>query len=135
MIIVSNEEGKDIEDVAKTNQETIKYFPMDVLKGLTDETVKKVTDFLNVDNETQRKQAVDQVKKLYDLFIKTDSTQIEISPWITDAKVEWYIVDAKINIDDSASFRQGEILHMKENSAASEDTDPNEVKAANIYKN
>ena len=109
MIIVSNEEGKDIEDVAKTNPETIKYFPMDVLKGLTDETVKKVTDFLNVDNETQRKQAVDQVKKLYDLFIKTDSTQIEISPWITDAKVEWYIVDAKINIDDSASFRQVEI--------------------------
>jgi succinyl-CoA synthetase beta subunit len=135
VIIVSNEGGMDIEDVAKTNPDAIKYFPVDVLKGLTDETVKKVTDFLNVDNETQRKQAVDQVKKLYDLFIKTDSTQIEINPWITDAKGEWYLVDAKINIDDSASFRQGEIVHMKENSAASEDTDPNEVKAAKLGLN
>lgn len=135
VIIVSNEGGMDIEDVAKTNPDAIKYFPVDVLKGLTDETVRKVTDFLNVDNETQRKQAVDQVKKLYDLFIKTDSTQIEINPWITDAKGEWYLVDAKINIDDSASFRQGEIVHMKENSAASEDTDPNEVKAAKLGLN
>jgi len=135
VIIVSNEGGMDIEDVAKTNPDAIKYFPVDVLKGLTEETVRKVTDFLNVDNETQRKQAVDQVKKLYDLFIKTDSTQIEINPWITDAKGEWYLVDAKINIDDSASFRQGEIVHMKENSAASEDTDPNEVKAAKLGLN
>lgn len=135
VIIVSNEGGMDIEDVAKTNPDAIKYFPVDVLKGLTDETVRKVTDFLNVDNETQRKQAVDQVKKLYDLFIKTDSTQIEINPWITDAKGEWYLVDAKINIDDSASFRQAEIVHMKENSAASEDTDPNEVKAAKLGLN
>jgi succinyl-CoA synthetase beta subunit len=135
VIIVSNEGGMDIEDVAKTNPDAIKYFPVDVLKGLTDETVRKVTDFLNVDNETQRKQAVDQVKKLYDLFVKTDSTQIEINPWITDAKGEWYLVDAKINIDDSASFRQGEIVHMKENSAASEDTDPNEVKAAKLGLN
>ena len=135
VIIISNEGGMDIEDVAKTNPDAIKYFPVDVLKGLTDDIVKKVTDFLNVDNELQRKQAVDQVKKLYELFVKTDSTQIEINPWITDAKGDWYLVDAKINIDDSANFRQTEIVHMKENSAGSEDTDPNEEKASKLGLN
>ena len=135
VIIVSNEGGMDIEDVAKTNPNAIKYFPVDVLKGLTEENVKNVVDTLNVDNEIQRKQAADQVRKLYDLFNKTDSTQIEINPWITDSKGEWYLVDAKINIDDSASFRQNKIVYMKENSAGSEDTDPNEVKASKMGLN
>lgn len=135
VIIVSNEGGVDIEDVAKSNPGAIKYFPVDVIKGLTDETVEKVVNTLAVDNEAQRKSAAEQIKKLYTLFNKTDSTQVEINPWVIDDKGEWYLVDAKINIDDSAAFRQNEIVHMKENSEASEDVDPNEVKAHKVGLN
>jgi len=135
VIIVSNEGGVDIEDVAKTNPGAIKYFPVNVLEGLKEETVNEVVKVLNVDSEKQRQEAAEQVRKLYTLFNKIDATQIEINPWITDNKGEWYLVDAKINIDDSASFRQEKIVHMKENSAASEDLDLNEVKANKVGLN
>jgi succinyl-CoA synthetase beta subunit len=135
VIIVSNEGGVDIEEVAKLNPSAIKMFPVDVLKGLTDDLVQKVVDCLDVDNESQRKSAADQIKKLYKLFNNTDSTQVEINPWTIDEKGDWYLIDAKINIDESASYRQSELVHMKENSAASEDVDANEVKANKLGLN
>ena len=48
----------------------------------------------------------EQVKNIYNLFTKTDSTQVEINPWAVNPKNEIYSVDAKINIDDNAKFRQ-----------------------------
>lgn len=129
VIIVSNEGGVDIEDVAKNNPSAIKYFPIDVLKGITEENVKNVVGFLNLENDTQKTEARDQIKKLYSLFNNIDATQIEINPWITDNNGKWFLIDAKINIDDSASFRQEKIVSMKEDGKGSEDVDENEVKA------
>jgi succinyl-CoA synthetase beta subunit len=129
VFIVSNEGGMDIEEIAKTKPEAIHYFPINPIKGLSEDDVSKIAKTLKVSNEKQRKEAEEQIKKIYDLFNKIDATQIEINPWITDPKGRWFLVDAKINIDESASFRQNEIVDMKENSKASEDTDPNEVKA------
>lgn len=40
-----------------------------------------------------------------------------------------YCVDAKINIDDNAKFRQGDLVKLRKESVASEDVDPNEDKA------
>lgn len=40
------------------------------------------------------------------MFNKLDATQVEINPWATDPKDKLYCVDAKINIDDNAKFRQ-----------------------------
>jgi len=48
----------------------------------------------------------EQVRNLYNLFNKTDATQLEINPWAVNPNNEIYSVDAKINIDDNAKFRQ-----------------------------
>ena len=40
-----------------------------------------------------------------------------------------YCVDAKINIDDNAKFRQKDLVEMRNNSLAAEDTDPYEERA------
>lgn len=66
---------------------------------------------------------------MYKLFKECDATQLEINPWAVDPKNKIYSVDAKINIDDNAKFRQKELVNMKENSLASEDVDPYEDKA------
>ena len=87
------------------------------------------TKTINFESDAQRKDAADQLKKMYEMFNKIDATQIEINPWAIDTKGDLYIVDAKINVDESAYFRQKEIIDMKENSKASEDVDPNEQKA------
>lgn len=66
---------------------------------------------------------------MYKLFHECDATQLEINPWAVDPKNKIYSVDAKINIDDNAKFRQGKLADLKKNSLASEDIDPHEDKA------
>lgn len=81
---------------------------------------------------------------LYDLFLKTDATQVEINPFaetpegqgsfyiflatLSFANDWWlvYCVDAKINFDDNASFRQKAVFDQGDDS----ETDPREVEAA-----
>jgi len=52
----------------------------------------------------------EQVKNLYNLFVKCDIVQLEINPWSVNPKNEIYSVDAKISIDDNAKFRQKELF-------------------------
>jgi len=129
VLIVSNEGGMDIEEIAKNKPEAIHVYPIDIKKGLTNDILNNVVSVIEFESEAQRIDAKDQLVKLYDMFNKLDTTQIEINPWAIDTKGELYLVDAKINVDESAFFRQNEIVDMKENSKASEDVDPNEKKA------
>ncbi len=72
---------------------------------------------------------------MYTLFRECDATQLEINPWAVDPKNKIYSVDAKINIDDNAKFRQKALLELKNNSLASEDIDPHEETALNAGLN
>jgi succinyl-CoA synthetase beta subunit len=70
--------------------------------------------------------AGEQIKKLYDMFIKSDCTQVEINPMIetTDARV--MCLDAKLNFDDNAQFRQKDIFAQRDTTQE----DPREVEAS-----
>lgn len=66
------------------------------------------------------------------MFVKLDATQIEVNPWAITPEKDIYCIDAKINIDDNALFRQDELVQLyKEGSTttSSADTDDNEEKA------
>ena len=66
------------------------------------------------------------------MFTKTDATQIEVNPWAITPEKDIYCVDAKINIDDAALFRQEEIATLYKEGASSTsaaDYDANEEKA------
>lgn len=63
------------------------------------------------------------------MFVKLDSTQVEINPWATDPKNKLWCIDAKINIDDNAKFRQTELVKLRKTSVASEQIDPHEQQA------
>lgn len=67
---------------------------------------------------------------MYNMFTSIDATQIEINPWGLDVNNKVCCVDAKVNIDDNAEYRQGEILELKSKSLASEAKDPAEEKAS-----
>ena len=68
---------------------------------------------------------------LYDLFTGTDATQVEINPLVetTDGRV--YAADAKLNFDDNASFRQGDIFGLRDKSME----DPRDVWAEEVGLN
>lgn len=122
----------DIEEVAKNNPESIFNVPVDIKNGLTKEDAAKIVDKLEFANEKQRNHAIDQLQKLYKMFIAIDATQVEINPWAVTPDDKVYCVDAKLLIDDSAAFRQKKYVDMQKNSLASEDIDPNEVEASAI---
>ena len=79
-----------------------------------------------------REQGIDQLKKLYKMFIDLDATQVEINPWAITPEKDIYCVDAKINIDDAALFRQEEVAKLYKAGAettSAADYDANEEKA------
>lgn len=63
------------------------------------------------------------------MFLEVDATQIEVNPWAVTPDLDVYCVDAKINVDENADFRQKNIVQSHSQSDASSDTDPNEAKA------
>lgn len=69
------------------------------------------------------------------MFVGVDATQIEINPWAVTPDLDVYCVDAKINVDENAAFRQAEIVTDHESSDAGTDTDANEAKATAVGLN
>ena len=102
-IVASIEGGVEIEEVAKHHPEKVKVYPLEVDQGVTDEILNALEKDLNLSGVKGYRE---QVRNLYNLFNKCDATQVEINPWAVNPKNEIYSVDAKINIDDNAKFRQ-----------------------------
>lgn len=96
--------------------------------GFTNDDAERIVNALKLEGKT-REQGLDQLKKLYNMFMKIDATQIEINPWAITPDKDIYCVDAKINIDDNALFKHPEIVEMHKKNASSSDIDPNEEKA------
>ena len=94
----------EIEEVAKEHPEEIKTFEIDFAHGVTPDLATKIASFLKLTPGAQTKQAVDQLQKLYALFLKIDASQIEINPWAVTPDGDLYCVDAKIQIDENAHY-------------------------------
>lgn len=126
-IVASVNGGVEIEEVAKTDPQSIIVHPICPAAGLTEADLNTVVSKLQLTHIAN--DAKEQIKNLYNMFNKLDATQVEINPWATDPKDALYCVDAKINIDDNAKFRQQELVELRKTSVASEDVDPHEEKA------
>lgn len=75
--------------------------------------------------------AASEIKKLWDLFVHVDATQLEINPLVETDDSKVIAVDAKLNFDDNARFRQKEIFAMDDDS----ESDPREVEASKYNLN
>ena len=128
-LIASKFGGMEIEEVAREHPESIIFHPIDIKLGLSDKDARKVAEQLDLGQEPFLSQAVEQMKNIYKMFLELDSTQVEINPWATDPKKLLWCIDAKINVDDNAKFRQTELVKLKKESVASEQIDPFEEKA------
>ena len=118
----------DIEAVAEEDPAAINTLSMPLRPQLLDSDAAKIVDDLNLEGKT-REQGIEQLKNLYKMFVDVDATQIEINPWAVTPDLDVYCVDAKINVDENAAFRQKDIVETHEQSDASSDTDANESKA------
>ena len=79
--------GMNIEDVAAENPDAIITEPIDIYEGLSTASAERVAAACGFHDKGLH-QAVDTMKKLYELFIKHDATMLEINPMAEDRKGE-----------------------------------------------
>ena len=125
VFIGSSEGGVNIEEVAKNSPEKIIYEPIDPLTGPMGFQSRKISKVLGLDSE-QSKQFSKMLPQLTDLFISHDLSLLEINPLVVTQGGKLHCLDAKINIDSNAVYRQPEIQAMHDPSQE----DPRESEAA-----
>ena len=125
VVIGSSEGGVDIESVAKNHPEKIIYVGFDIDDNNVTNKAIKIANVLNL-NGKQIKQFIEMIKNLTNLFIEKDLSLLEINPLVINDKDELHCLDAKLNIDSNALFRQPDLLEMHDQSQ----DDPSEAEAA-----
>jgi len=125
VFIGSSEGGVNIEEVAENTPEKIIYEPIDPLTGPMGFQSRKISKVLGLDSE-QSKQFSKMLPQLIDLFITHDLSLLEINPLVITQDGKLHCLDAKINIDSNAVYRQPEIQAMHDPSQE----DPRESEAA-----
>jgi len=125
VMVGSSNGGVDIEQTAAESPEKIFKIPLKITEPLSREDGLKMAHSLGFSHGTQDK-AVEQMANLYELFKIKDATLIEINPFCETSDGEVVCVDAKLNFDDNALWRQPEIAELTDSSQE----DPRDVAAA-----
>jgi len=94
--------------------------------GPTDEAIQRLAVALGFETADTQAQAAATMRKLYELFAKSDCTLVEINPLSETREGEIVCADAKLNFDDNADYRQKEIFALRDTSQE----DPREVEAS-----
>ncbi len=112
-IVASTEGGMDIEAVAHDTPEKIETFAIDPATGLMPHHGRAVAAALGLTGDLA-KQAGKVLAKLYDAFVGTDASQIEINPLAVTDKGELLVLDAKVGFDNNAEFRHPELEQLRD---------------------
>ena len=124
VMMASTEGGMEIEKVAEEMPEKIIKVILDPLMGLNGFQARQLSFALEIPKETM-KDFVRQVTLLSKIAVEKDFTLVEINPLILTEDNKVIALDAKVNIDDNALFRN---LNLKELLDESE-VDPKELEA------
>jgi succinyl-CoA synthetase beta subunit len=130
VIIASTKGGMNIEDVAHETPELIMNMAVDPAIGLQPYQARKLAEYLELKGKLL-KPAVEIFHALYNLFIATDCSLVEINPLCTTDKDEVLALDAKFNFDDNALFRHPDIVAYRDIT----EEDPREVEASKFGLN
>jgi succinyl-CoA synthetase beta subunit len=117
--IASAAGGMDIEEVAEKTPEQILTVAVHPAAGLQPYQCRDLAYGLGLD-QAQATQFTDMAMRLYRLFNECDASLVEVNPLIVTKAGELVALDAKINIEDNALFRQRELLTMRDPSQEDE---------------
>jgi succinyl-CoA synthetase beta subunit len=124
-IVVSTEGGVDIEGVAHDTPEKIETLTIDPATGLMPHHGRAVATALGLTGD-HGKQAQSVLAKLYDAFIGTDASQIEINPLAVTGAGQLLVLDAKVGFDNNAEFRHPDLEALRDFA----EEDPMEIEAS-----
>jgi succinyl-CoA synthetase beta subunit len=125
-VVASTEGGMNIEDVAHNTPEKIHTITIDPATGIMPHHGRAVAAALELSGDLA-KQAANVLAKLYDAFIGTDASQIEINPLAVCAGDKLLVLDAKVSFDSNAMFRHKDLMALRDLT----EEDAAEVEASN----
>ncbi len=112
-VVVSTEGGMDIEAVAHDTPEKIHTITIDPATGIMPHHGRTVAAALNLTGDLA-KQAQNVLAKLYDAFLATDASQIEINPLAVCGGDKLLVLDAKVGFDTNAMFRHKDLVELRD---------------------
>jgi len=126
-LIASTEGGMEIEEVAAKTPDKILTVHVDPNVGLLPFHARRVGFWLGLDPAQVKKFEV-FLASLFRLYLERDASLIEINPLVLTEQGELLALDAKLNFDDNALYRQAEIRDLRD----PEEEDPREREAKEI---
>jgi succinyl-CoA synthetase beta subunit len=124
-VMASAEGGMDIEEVAAKTPEKIVRVAVDPATGLQPFHARKIAFALGLEGK-QVQAAVTFLDGLYRAFQGLDASLVEINPLVVTQTGELLALDAKMNFDDNALFRQPSVRALRDE----DEEDPAELEAS-----
>jgi succinyl-CoA synthetase beta subunit len=130
VIMYSTEGGMDIEQVAHDTPEKIYKEWVHPSGGLQPFQARKIAFNLKLSGEAF-KSCVRFVTNLYNAYVGLDCSMLEINPLFKAADDKIVAVDCKMNLDDNALVRHGDLAALRDTT----EEDPTEVEAGKFNLN
>jgi succinyl-CoA synthetase beta subunit len=111
--IASAAGGMDIEQVAADTPEQIFTVAIDPDAGVQDSQTAELSAGLGLKGK-QSEQFADLIVRLYKLFVECDASLVEVNPLIVTKSGDVIALDAKINIEGNALFRQERLVKLRD---------------------
>lgn len=125
VLMGSEEGGTEIEEVAAKNPEKIFKEVIDPTIGLTGFQARRLAFNLNFPTHVINK-VTKLMMNLYKVFIEKDCMTVEINPLVTTKEGDVLALDAKMNFDGNALYRQQDVLELRD----LDEEDRNEIEAS-----
>lgn len=113
VFMASTEGGMDIEEVSANSPDKILTVSVDILVGLQPFQCRKLAFALNLAGQ-QVRQFSQLMLSMANMFVDKDFSLIEVNPLVVTHAGDLLCLDAKINIDDNALFRQPALREMRD---------------------
>ncbi|MCZ2817025.1 ADP-forming succinate--CoA ligase subunit beta [Modestobacter sp. VKM Ac-2984] len=117
LAMASVEGGVEIETLAVERPEALARIPVDASVGVDAQKAAEIVDAAGFPAEV-RDQVIAIAVQLWDVFSKEDATLVEINPLAKAPDGTVLALDAKVTLDENASFRHGEHDALEDVAAA-----------------
>ena len=123
--IASSEGGMDIEEVAHQSPEKIVKVFVDPTVGMSEAQARELARGIALPADSAA-QFAEVCRKLYQCYMETDASLVEINPLNRDSKGRIVALDAKFNFDANALYRHPDIVALRD----LDEEDPAEIEAS-----
>jgi len=130
VIIASAAGGMDVEEVAASTPEKIVKVYIEPGVGFVPFEARQIGFAIGLDGPQVNK-AVTLMAALYEAFLATDASLIEINPLVVTASGDLLALDAKMNFDDNSLYRHPDIRDLRDLG----EEDPLEIEASKFSLN